>query len=157
MPSPQGPELGHARGASRAKASSPFDMAQKRTQPHLDLQLRYAGSYTKDLVQQTDSRENLKAIRYPKGELGKAIPALADQIGADLVIMGSAARRLLEGLPHRKCRGDDSERHASLGDGRQAPRLHLSSARSVTRGCTLQTSANESDLWTPIARQPKKC
>ena len=70
----------------------------KGTQPYLDAQLQYARDFTDELVRETDSREQLKAIHYPKGEPGKAIPALADEIGADLVIMGSAARRGLEGF-----------------------------------------------------------
>lgn len=70
----------------------------KGTEPYLDLQLRYARDFTEDLVQETASREKLKAIHYPKGEPGKTIPALADEVGADLVVMGSAARRGLEGF-----------------------------------------------------------
>ena len=70
----------------------------KGTQPYLDSQLQNAREFTEALVQETDSREKLKDIHYPKGEPGKVIPKLADEIGADLVIMGSAARRGLEGF-----------------------------------------------------------
>ena len=43
-------------------------------------------------------RDSIAAIHYPKGEPGKSIPVLAEELGVDVVILGSAARRGLEGF-----------------------------------------------------------
>lgn len=70
----------------------------KGIQPYYDLQRQYARDFTEQLARETDTLEKFKAIHYPKGEPGKAIPALAEEISADVVIMGSAARRGLAGF-----------------------------------------------------------
>lgn len=70
----------------------------KGTQPYLDLQLQFAREATEQLLQKTEGKERVAAVHYPKGEPGKTIPALAEEINADVVILGSAARRGLQGF-----------------------------------------------------------
>ena len=70
----------------------------KGIQPYLDSQLQFAREATEQLLQQTGAKERMAAVHYPKGEPGKAIPQLADEIDADVVIFGSAARRGLQGF-----------------------------------------------------------
>ena len=67
-------------------------------QPYFDLQLQFAKEATDQLLQQTGGKERITAVHYPKGDPGKAIPALAEEIEADVVILGSAARRGLQGF-----------------------------------------------------------
>lgn len=70
----------------------------KGIKPYLDLQLQFARDATEQLLQQTGGKERVVAVHHPKGEPGKAIPALANEIDADVVILGSAARRGLQGF-----------------------------------------------------------
>lgn len=70
----------------------------KGIKPYLDSQLQFARDATEQLLQQTGGKEKMAAVHYPKGESGKAIPALANEIDADVVILGSAARRGLQGF-----------------------------------------------------------
>ena len=68
------------------------------TKPYLDLQFQYARECTAELVRAAACESVVTAVHHPKGEPGTAIPALAEAIGADVVILGSAARRGLAGL-----------------------------------------------------------
>ena len=68
------------------------------TLPYLNLQQKFARDFTEQLLQQTEHRERITVVHYPKGEAGKAIPTLAQEISADVVILGSAARRGIEGF-----------------------------------------------------------
>lgn len=68
------------------------------TQPYLNLQLKFAQDFTEQLLQQIEHRERIATVHYPKGEAGKAIPTLSQEINADVVILGSAARRGIGGF-----------------------------------------------------------
>ena len=73
-------------------------LGAKGTQPYLDLQMQFAREATEQLLQQTEGKERVAAVHYPKGAPGKTIPELAEEIDADVVILGSAARRGLQGF-----------------------------------------------------------
>lgn len=73
-------------------------LGAKGTQPYLDLQKQFVRTFTAELLEQSGGKEKLAAVHYPKGEPGKIIPVLAEEIDADLVILGSGARRGLEGF-----------------------------------------------------------
>ena len=66
--------------------------------PSLDLQLQFARDATEQRLKQTAGKDRMAAVHAPKREPGKAISALANEIDADVVILGSAARRGLQGF-----------------------------------------------------------
>jgi len=68
------------------------------TQQYLDIQLQYSKDHVEQLLAEAGGNDMFHAIHHPKGEPGKVIPALAEEIGADLVVVGSAARRGLQGF-----------------------------------------------------------
>lgn len=70
----------------------------KGTQPYLDLQLQYSRSHVEQLLAEAGCSELFHTLHHPKGKPGSAIPLLAEQVAADLVVLGSAARRGLEGF-----------------------------------------------------------
>lgn len=70
----------------------------RATVPFLETQKQYVQDFTVSLLEDTGGAESIAAVHYPKGEPGIAIPALALEIGADVVILGSSARRGLEGF-----------------------------------------------------------
>lgn len=89
--------LGHAWNLYNEELiASRFD--RKTIQPLLDSQLQYAREATEQLLQQFGGKDRMATVHYRKGEPGKAIPTLADEIDADVVILGSAARRGLQGF-----------------------------------------------------------
>lgn len=68
------------------------------TQQYLDIQLQYSKDCGEQLLAEAGCKEVFHAIHHPKGEPGKVISDLAEEIGADLVVVGSAARRGLQGF-----------------------------------------------------------
>ncbi|MGZ5433465.1 MAG: universal stress protein [Thermoanaerobaculia bacterium] len=70
----------------------------KGVQPYLDLQLDYARTFTDQLLAEAGVRDRITGTHFPKGEPSQVVPSLAEELDADIVILGSAARRGLEGL-----------------------------------------------------------
>jgi len=64
----------------------------------LALQQEYAHEYMEQLLTEARCKDVLAAVHYPKGEPGVAIPKLAEDLDADMVILGSAARRGFDGF-----------------------------------------------------------
>ncbi len=58
----------------------------------------YARTDMDELLVEARCADRITSVHYSKGEPGGAIPKLADDIGADVVFLGSAARRGFEGF-----------------------------------------------------------
>ena len=71
---------------------------QHGTRPLLAVQQEYAHETMEQLLAESRCKELLTEIHYVKGEPSEAIPKLAEGIGAGVTILGSAARRGLEGF-----------------------------------------------------------
>ncbi|MBK9516443.1 MAG: universal stress protein [Anaeromyxobacter sp.] len=70
----------------------------KRTQAFLDQQREQAREQLEALIAEAHLESSLAGTHLPAGNPAAAIPALADELDADLVVLGSAGRNGLAGI-----------------------------------------------------------
>jgi len=71
---------------------------EKGTRSLLALHQEHAQESMERLLSEARSKELLAGVHYERGQAGNAVPKLAQELGAGVVLLGSAARRGLDGF-----------------------------------------------------------
>jgi len=70
----------------------------RRTQAFLDLQRQLAQEQLQELITEAHLGSSVAGAHLPAGDPAAAIPALAEELDADLVVLGSSGRKGLAGI-----------------------------------------------------------
>jgi nucleotide-binding universal stress UspA family protein len=73
-------------------------LGAKRTQAFLDEQGELAAEQLRELLSEAHLDASVTGLHHPSGHPATEIPALAERLGADLVVLGSAGRTGLAGI-----------------------------------------------------------
>jgi nucleotide-binding universal stress UspA family protein len=70
----------------------------KRTQAFLDEQRQLAQEELHELIMDSHLESSIAGVHLPAGHPASAVPALAEELDADLVVLGSSGRKGLAGI-----------------------------------------------------------